>query len=238
MFAEQAGVQNRWRVTQYYLRARWLNPQSGRFLSIDPSDGNPDEPISLNDYVYANSSPIDNRDPSGRMTMIGTLGGVSLATVSITILRQGAAACFGIAVASMAPGFEAVALPKPLDLCQANTMRVHLQDSVSPVPGKGTQNTTAKGLGVVYGVPGIGVTAMQVRGKMEQLYYSKPSWWPGPATGMLKSLIIDVSQQLTRIVAGGGVDGYQPSVATQQGAYGRMYYRVDVDNLRGHNLKR
>ena len=28
----------------YYLRARYYNPQTGRFLSRDPEDGNPNDP--------------------------------------------------------------------------------------------------------------------------------------------------------------------------------------------------
>src|ERR1035437_1520267 len=41
----------------YYLRARYYNPQTGRFLSRDPEDGNSNDPASLHKYLYANGDP-------------------------------------------------------------------------------------------------------------------------------------------------------------------------------------
>jgi RHS repeat-associated protein len=54
----------------YYLRARYYNPQTGRFLSRDPEDGNPTDPASLHKYLYANGDPINGIDPMGRETML------------------------------------------------------------------------------------------------------------------------------------------------------------------------
>jgi RHS repeat-associated protein len=42
----------------YYLRARWYNPVTGRFLSRDPLD-------TGNKYTYAGSDPVNASDPSG-----------------------------------------------------------------------------------------------------------------------------------------------------------------------------
>jgi len=50
----------------YYLRARYYNPATGRFLSRDPLDGNRKEPASPHKYLYANGDPVDLIDPSGR----------------------------------------------------------------------------------------------------------------------------------------------------------------------------
>jgi RHS repeat-associated protein len=50
----------------YYLRARYYNPQSGRFLSRDPQDGNPRDPVTLHKYLYAGGDPINWFDPTGR----------------------------------------------------------------------------------------------------------------------------------------------------------------------------
>jgi len=50
----------------YYLRARYYNPATGRFLSRDPEDGKAWIPASLHKYLYANGDPINGRDPSGR----------------------------------------------------------------------------------------------------------------------------------------------------------------------------
>jgi RHS repeat-associated protein len=53
----------------YYLRARYYNPNTGRFLSRDPSDGNKIIPISLHKYLYAGGEPVSHADPSGRDAM-------------------------------------------------------------------------------------------------------------------------------------------------------------------------
>ena len=50
----------------YYLRARYYNPQTGRFLSRDPEDGNPNDPASLHKYLYAGGDPVNAMDPTGR----------------------------------------------------------------------------------------------------------------------------------------------------------------------------
>jgi RHS repeat-associated protein len=50
----------------YYLRARYMNPVTGRFMSRDPEDGKPYDPKTLHKYLYAGADPIDFRDPLGR----------------------------------------------------------------------------------------------------------------------------------------------------------------------------
>ena len=54
-----------------WLRARWFDPASARFIVADPWQGNPATPVSLNRYLYANADPVNNTDPSGLFT--GTL---------------------------------------------------------------------------------------------------------------------------------------------------------------------
>jgi len=54
----------------YYLRARYYNPQTGRFMSRDPNAGNITIPASLHKYLYAGGDPVDGRDPSGRDSLI------------------------------------------------------------------------------------------------------------------------------------------------------------------------
>jgi RHS repeat-associated protein len=50
----------------YQLRARYYDPRSGRFLSRDPAAGEPDNPLSQHDYLYALANPVNLTDPSGR----------------------------------------------------------------------------------------------------------------------------------------------------------------------------
>ena len=54
----------------YYLRARYYNPYTGRFLSRDPEDGNTRDPASLHKYLYADGDPVNRRDPMGRLALI------------------------------------------------------------------------------------------------------------------------------------------------------------------------
>jgi RHS repeat-associated protein len=53
----------------YYLRARYYNPATGRFLSRDPREScncSIKHPGSLHKYLYASGDPINRLDPSGR----------------------------------------------------------------------------------------------------------------------------------------------------------------------------
>jgi RHS repeat-associated protein len=64
----------------YYLRARYYNPTTGRFLSRDPNDPQPIDPDhqlydaevapidlkALHKYLYAGGDPVNTIDPRGR----------------------------------------------------------------------------------------------------------------------------------------------------------------------------
>ena len=56
----------------YYLRARYYNPNTGRFMSRDPLDGKAKIPASLHKYLYANGDPVNRFDPMGRESMLET----------------------------------------------------------------------------------------------------------------------------------------------------------------------
>jgi RHS repeat-associated protein len=56
----------------YYLRARYYNPNTGRFLSRDPEDGDPTDPKTLHKYLYAGGDPVNGLDPTGRETLVET----------------------------------------------------------------------------------------------------------------------------------------------------------------------
>jgi RHS repeat-associated protein len=53
----------------YYLRARWYNPTTGTFTSVDPWKGKVGAPITLHRYLYCRDNPINRRDPSGEMCL-------------------------------------------------------------------------------------------------------------------------------------------------------------------------
>ncbi|MBO2536475.1 RHS repeat-associated core domain-containing protein [Rummeliibacillus suwonensis] len=50
----------------YYLQARYYNPENGAFLALDPHPGDDDEPLSQNGYTYGNNNPIVYTDFDGQ----------------------------------------------------------------------------------------------------------------------------------------------------------------------------
>ena len=48
-----------------YLRARYYDPEMGRFINEDSYEGQVTDPLSLNLYTYCGNDPINNVDPSG-----------------------------------------------------------------------------------------------------------------------------------------------------------------------------
>jgi RHS repeat-associated protein len=48
-----------------YLRARYMSPRTGTFLSRDSWDGDANQPMSYNKWMYGNGNPIIYNDPSG-----------------------------------------------------------------------------------------------------------------------------------------------------------------------------
>jgi RHS repeat-associated protein len=91
----------------YYLRARYYNPATGRFLSRDPLDGQPNDPASLHKYLYADGDAANLVDPTGRGAALeGALLRVMIVAVAgfqviqrmnpyEVVYAVGAIACFG-----------------------------------------------------------------------------------------------------------------------------------------------
>jgi RHS repeat-associated protein len=52
-----------------YLRARWYDPVTGRFVTRDPVVGDLQTPLSLNAFIYAQQTPTRLTDPSGKCPM-------------------------------------------------------------------------------------------------------------------------------------------------------------------------
>ena len=81
----------------YFLRARYMNPNTGRFWTRDSYEGSKQNPLSLHKYVYVTDNPINAIDPSGHDGDLISLGGVldigagldaiRLPTISIVYVR-------------------------------------------------------------------------------------------------------------------------------------------------------
>jgi len=59
----------------YYFKARFYDPDVGRFLSEDPADGDFANPPSLHKYLYAYGNPTVYIDPDGRISLLKDVQG-------------------------------------------------------------------------------------------------------------------------------------------------------------------
>ncbi|MFB0537486.1 MAG: RHS repeat-associated core domain-containing protein [Anaerolineae bacterium] len=53
-----------------YLRARWYDPATGRFLTRDPFPGLATLPTTQHPYVYVGNNPVNLADPSGEFAFV------------------------------------------------------------------------------------------------------------------------------------------------------------------------
>jgi len=58
----------------YYQRARYFNPQIGRFWSRDPYEGDEEDPLTLHKYLYCQANPVNCIDPTGLETYLVLYG--------------------------------------------------------------------------------------------------------------------------------------------------------------------
>jgi RHS repeat-associated protein len=60
-----SGEQWDYDVGLYFLRARYMNPNTGRFWTRDSFDGTQEDPLSLHRYLYCEDTPLNGLDPTG-----------------------------------------------------------------------------------------------------------------------------------------------------------------------------
>jgi RHS repeat-associated protein len=86
-----AGEQRDSQLGLDYLRARYMNPATGRFWSMDDFEGLANDPLSLHKYLYASSDPANRKDPSGYTSLIeagiasisrGIITGISVSVIT------------------------------------------------------------------------------------------------------------------------------------------------------------
>jgi RHS repeat-associated protein len=52
----------------YYLRARWDDPSTSTFISVDPYNGRVGVPSTFHRYRYCRNNPVNRNDPTGEMS--------------------------------------------------------------------------------------------------------------------------------------------------------------------------
>jgi RHS repeat-associated protein len=62
----------------YYLRARYLNPGTGRFWTRDTYAGSIYDPPSLHRYAYCLNDPVNGLDPSGHENIFSTVISIAI----------------------------------------------------------------------------------------------------------------------------------------------------------------
>lgn len=66
----------------YYYGSRFYDPSLDRFITEDTSKGNPEDPLSLNRYIYARDNPEKYVDPSGNMFIFSNSGAGGIGSAS------------------------------------------------------------------------------------------------------------------------------------------------------------
>ena len=122
----------------YYMGARYYDPTTGRFVTEDSYQGNVNDPITLNRYLYARDNPMRYTDPTGHMLATTMLDGAffpypsrviptsTARTPTVTVVPRGTSAA--------TPGSTAGAPYRPPDVALTESG----DDQYGPTIGSGS----------------------------------------------------------------------------------------------------
>ena len=221
----------------YYNRARYLNTSTGRFWSMDTDEGDDESPISLHKYLYASAEPVNRVDPSGNESAAQAIGTANFSLqldlrTAFEIVKTGAKV---LALAcTVAVGIAAVAGGGACGI-NFNEMRVQLQVkkiNVFSLPVRAPEYPGVTVLQVSTALLGI-YTAIYAEQLVEDKLFPKNA--PGAEFGLFGA-VIRTGQKLIQIQRAGGVVQGGNVTREEFDVRGRTY-RVDVENLRGDNLR-
>jgi len=85
-----------------YAQQRWLDPTTGRFLSLDPVAGSLFDPLSTQGFTYVNANPTRFTDPDGRQSMCTSPGPGAAACATAMAEIEGTATAGGATAAELA----------------------------------------------------------------------------------------------------------------------------------------
>ena len=75
-----------------YLRARYYNPSTGRFISRDSFAGKNEDPLSLNLYTYCANNPIYYSDPTGHIFVLDDVA-IGIGVIAAACIIYSSAVC-------------------------------------------------------------------------------------------------------------------------------------------------
>ncbi len=249
----------------YYNRARYYDAATGRFTRRDDYSGHISEPLTLNKYTYTHNNPVNGVDPTGLFNMAQISATLNLQTqlaanvyttiISPVILDTAKAWAIIIGIAAVShfvveekrkngelerirvtPDAKPKAPPADDDP-DMYKMRLQLQDD----PG----NT--------FGIPitnisDIGVTVGQVNQAVMALWSYRrnlAAWFPKKHDTALIKGMAGVTKKADNAYPRGVFEGSSQVYSRQWNKndpkgnkpVDRGYYRVDFENIRGHNLR-
>ncbi len=109
----------------YYLMARYYNPDTGVFLSLDPMRGDTMNPLTLNGYNYANNNPIINIDPYGEYWKNAWWNKKGFLSKTINAVIFLAAAAVGGSATKILGSYAKKQLSKAKRIVFANSIKKH-----------------------------------------------------------------------------------------------------------------
>ena len=119
-----------------YLRARYMSPTMGMFLSKDPFEGVMQRVMSRNGYSYVHGNPVNWTDPSGKLLPLLVLGaaviGGGIASLAGATLLVTAGAALGAAAIAWIT-YQAFNNQAIVEFCQEAGQRI--QDIFTPPQG-------------------------------------------------------------------------------------------------------
>jgi RHS repeat-associated protein len=120
----------------YYLRARYYNPLTGRFMSRDPEDGNQINPATLHKYLYADGDPLNGIDPTGRADLIelGAKLVKVMALVAVVTTVASLAYCLYKEAKALNDVLSGGSVPENMAQDIGNCIIAFLKNLMSPVP--------------------------------------------------------------------------------------------------------
>ncbi len=158
----------------YYLRARYYDPVSGQFLTVDPAIEQTRVP-----YGYAGSDPLNFVDPSGNFSVgkliwtgVGLALGIGAVVVAAPTLTAAGAAVIGLAFVAAGVG-GAIAFDEAFRSCQRNGFASSSCGSHALAADLGT---------LVSVLPGLGSKGLQIAEELAKAgfgYLISPSWFGG-----------------------------------------------------------